>query len=466
MTNDVKNKHVVVLGGKRSGLAAARLLRKHGAKVFLSEREELKQPSVKAELDKLRVKSEFGGHTDKVFDADFVVISPGVPSNAPVVQQLEKARIKIFSEIEMASWFCKARIVAITGTNGKTTTTIVTHRIFERAGKAHKYRAFAVGNIGQPFADYVDEMTENDIAVVETSSFQLDHCVSFKPNVAVITNITPNHLDRYKTFEDYAAAKYRIFRKQTKSDTLVVNLDDETLKKQFSKKDVREKLRMRFAPISLERDLSRTYDTCGYLKDGWLTIKINGEKEPFMKEEEILNNVNFRGKHNVYNSLAAAVAARAMDVKKEVIRESIAAFEGVEHRIEFVRDVSGVHFINDSKSTSVNALWYALDTIPAPIVLIAGGRDKGNDYTKVLPLVKMKVKCVVALGESRDKVETAFGGLTKVVKATTMDDAVKLAQREATKGDTVLLSPACASFDMFSGFEERGEVYKRLVSNL
>ncbi|MDW8465145.1 MAG: Mur ligase family protein [Chloroherpetonaceae bacterium] len=290
---EVKGKHVVIIGGKRSGLAAARLLRQHGAKVFLTEREPLKDPVLKSELKRLKIEYEFGGHTEKIFDADFGIISPGVPSNAPVVRELEKAKIKLYSEIEMASWFCKAKIVAITGTNGKTTTTLLAKAIFERDGKEKGYRAFAVGNIGQPFSDYVDEMTERDVAVVETSSFQLEHCYTYKPKVAVITNITPNHLDRYATFEDYAAAKYRIYQKQTKSDALVVNLDNDTLRQHFGQKSVREKLKMRFLPISLERDLSRSFDECGYLKAGYLILKLNGQKEVLMREEEIFEQHQF-----------------------------------------------------------------------------------------------------------------------------------------------------------------------------
>lgn len=464
--SQVRGKHVVIIGGKRSGLAAARLLKKHGAKVFLSERAPLMDSALEQELQKLKIKYEFEGHTEKIFNADFAVISPGVPSNAPVVQQLEKAKIKLFSEIEMASWFCAARIIAITGTNGKTTTTLLTKAIFEHEGKEKGYKAFAVGNIGQPFSDYVSEMDKKDVAVVETSSFQLEYCFTYKPKVAILTNITPNHLDRYATFEEYAAAKYRIYQRQTKTDVLIANLDDETLATHFSKKAVQEKLRMRFIPISLERDLSRRYAECGYLKDGHLILKVGGRKEILMKEEEILSNINFRGRHNVYNSLASAVAARAMEVRKETIRESIMSFQGVEHRIEFVRELDGVQFINDSKATSVNALWYALDTIQPSIVLIIGGRDKGNDYTKVVPLIEQKVRCIVALGESKEKIYETFKDKVKVVKAETMDDAVKIAYKEAKAGDTVLLSPACASFDMFSGFEERGEVFKRLVSSL
>jgi UDP-N-acetylmuramoylalanine--D-glutamate ligase len=465
-SQELHGKRVTVIGGKRSGLSAATLLKKHGAKVFLTERDAMDKRFIE-KLERSKISFEAGGHTERVFECDFAVISPGVPSNAPIVKRLEAANVSVYSEIEAASWFCKARIVAITGTDGKTTTTALTHKIFERDGKANGYRAFAVGNIGVPFADYVEEMSEQDVAVVETSSFQLDHCFAYKPKVAVITNITPDHLDRYDNdFQKYARAKYRIYQAQTEHDVLIVNIDNAELKRQFSDKDILKSLKAKLVPISLETKPSREYDACGYLDGEWLTIKFNGEKEKIMKKEEVIGRVHFRGTHNVYNSLAAAVAARALEVKKEIIRESIMTFEGVEHRIEFVRELSGIHFINDSKATTVNALWYALDTINTPIVLIAGGRDKGNDYTKVKPLVEEKVKLIIAIGESKEKIAETFGNLTRVSKADTLEDAVRLARREAKQGETVLLSPACASFDMFANFEERGETFKRLVGNL
>jgi UDP-N-acetylmuramoylalanine--D-glutamate ligase len=463
---DLKNKRVVIIGGKRSGLAAAMLLKKHGAKVFLTERDEAKDKSQIEKLEQHRIKFEFGGHTEKIFDTDFAIISPGVSGQSAVVKQLESAQIPIYSEIEMSSWFCKARIVAITGTDGKTTTTTLAHKIFERDGKASGYRSFAVGNIGLPFADYVEEMTEQDVAVVETSSFQLEHCFSFKPKVAVITNITPDHLDRYVDFEAYAAAKYRIYQAQSEDDRVIVNLDDHTLSEHFKKKETLAKLRSKLVPISLEKDLSKKYNEYGHMKEESLVIKLNGEKEIMMKKQDIVSRVHFRGTHNVYNTLAAAVAARALEVKKETIRESVMAFEGVPHRIEFVREWGGVQFINDSKATTVNALWYALDTIEKSIILIVGGRDKGNDYSKVLPLAKEKIRLVIAIGESKEKIVETFKTVTRTVKADSMEEAVKVAGEEAGAGETVLLSPACASFDMFSGFEERGEVFKRLVASL
>ncbi|NTW48530.1 MAG: UDP-N-acetylmuramoyl-L-alanine--D-glutamate ligase [Chlorobiales bacterium] len=463
---EIKGKQAVVIGGRRSGMAAAKLLRQAGAKVFLSDKGMPAGNDFQKELERNHIKYEFGQHSEEVFNADFAIISPGVPSNAPVIKQLVRANIPIYSEIELASWFCKAKIVAVTGTDGKTTVTSLCKSIFETDGKANGYKAYSLGNIGLPFSDYVTELGENDVAVIETSSFQLDHCFSYKPKVAIITNITPDHLDRYEgDFKKYAAAKYRIYQSQDERDFLIYNDDNDELHQHFNSPEVRSGLKVQLVPISLEQNLGQTFDNCAYLEDGWLVLKFNKQKERLMEEREIMTK-NFRGRHNIYNSLAAAAAARAMEIRKDVIRESIQKFEGVEHRLEFVRDINGIEFINDSKATTVNALWYALDTISGNIILIAGGRDKGNDYSKVAPLVKQKVKTVIAIGESSHLVDAAFRDLTKVMKAATMDEAVSLASREAEDGDTILLSPACASFDMFQNFEERGDVFKRLVANL
>jgi UDP-N-acetylmuramoylalanine--D-glutamate ligase len=456
---EIKNKKVSVIGGKRSGLAASRLLRSHGAKVFLSDAREPKDNVIKGELEKGKIAFEFGGHTEKVFDCDFVVVSPGVPSNSPIVKKLAGLKVPIYSEVELASWFCKARIVAITGTDGKTTTTLLTHRICENAGRKSGFKAFALGNVGTPFSDYVDEMTEQDIAVVETSSFQLDYIHAFRPKVAVITNITPDHLDRYEySFNNYANAKFRIYKNQTPEDFLIYNYDDEFLRGFFEI----QKIKPRVVPLSVKENLDKKFADCGYFENGKLITKFDNQKEEVIRMDEI----KIRGTHNLYNSLAAALASRALEIRKDVIRESMMSFEGVPHRLEMVRDVQGVEFINDSKATTVNALWYALDTMTRPVILIAGGRDKGNDYSKVKSLVKQKVKLVVAIGESADKVEASFANTTKVIKVKTMDEAVKKSRKAAEEGDVVLLSPACASFDMFDDFEQRGEVFKRLVGNL
>ncbi|MDX2128010.1 MAG: UDP-N-acetylmuramoyl-L-alanine--D-glutamate ligase [Chloroherpetonaceae bacterium] len=473
----VRGERWVVLGAEKSGIAAAKLLARNGASVLLSEKKPLDLIGVSdekrggmrlnEELNDFGIATEFGGHSNQVLEFDKCVISPGIASSVAIVKELELRGCRIISEIELAARFCKAKIVAITGTDGKTTTTTLTAKILSNAGNEKGFKAMALGNIGEAFSNHAEKLTEKDVAVVETSSFQLDHCYSYKPAVSVITNITPNHLDRYdNNFQKYAASKYRIFQAQDENDVLIYSEDSETLSQHIAALRAEGKLKVKAIPFSLKKDLSKDYADCGFLKDGELTVCINGFQEPIIKEDVILNSVHFRGKHNAYNSLAAAIASRALEVRKEVIRESIKTFEGVEHRIEFVREVGGVRFVNDSKATTVNAMWYALDTIPDGIVLIAGGRDKGNDYSKVFDLVRQKVKAIVAIGESKEKIINAFSGITEVFSADSFDEAILISSRKAAEGDTVLLSPACASFDMFANFEERGSIFKRIVNAL
>ncbi|ACF13299.1 UDP-N-acetylmuramoylalanine/D-glutamate ligase [Chloroherpeton thalassium ATCC 35110] len=464
---EIKGKRCAIIGGKRSGIAAAKLLSRAGAYVFLSEKSVPEnQATLESDLRAHGIECEFGQHSEEVFDADFAIISPGVPSSAPVIKQLERAQVPVYSEIELASWFCKAKIIAITGTDGKTTVTTLTKKIFEADGNENGYHAYALGNIGQPFSDTVESLSENDVAVIEISSFQLEHCTSFRPNVTVITNITPDHLDRYDgNIQKYAAAKYRIYQNQTASDWLIYNDDNEILHQHFTDPERRASLPMKLVALSLEKNLGDEYEHCAYKENGRLVLKLTNEKEWLIEENQI-STKQFRGQHNIYNALTAAAAASALGIDKKFIEKSILSFEGVEHRLEFVRAVNQVDYINDSKATTVNALWYALDTVTPKIVLIAGGRDKGNDYTKVFSFVKEKVRAVVAIGESQEKVVQAFGNLTKVMKAFSLDEAVRLASQEAEAGDTVLLSPACASFDMFSNFETRGKLFKEAVMNL
>ena len=377
-----------------------------------------------------------------------MVISPGVPSNAPVVQKAMELGIKVWSVIEVASWFCKAPIIAVTGTNGKTTTTSLIGHIFKTAG----FKTIVAGNIGAPFSDFVLDADEGSIVVLEVSSFQLDHIENFKPKVAVLLNITPDHLDRYDSFGDYILSKFRIFKNQKEDDFAVYNYDDEIVQPYV------ESLNVIKLPFSVRDKLS-----CGgFIEDGYITLNFKNKKERILK----MNNLRIRGIHNVYNSLAAALAARAMEVKDEIIRESLQSFEGVEHRLEFVREINGVKFINDSKATNVNSLWYALESFDEPIILIAGGRDKGNDYSKVYDLVKRKVKLIIAIGESKNKIYNEFKNLTNVIEVDSMEEAVKKAYENSAPGDVVLLSPACASFDMFRDYEHRGEVFKKLVNEL
>jgi UDP-N-acetylmuramoylalanine--D-glutamate ligase len=388
-----------------------------------------------------------------------MVLSPGVPTQSNVVQQARRSGIAVYSEIEAASWFCEAPIVAITGTNGKTTTTSLTGHVVRRAlADAPEREVIVAGNIGYPFSDYVLDAGPRDVVVLEVSSFQLDHVDTFRPRVSVILNITPDHLDRYDhDFHAYAQAKFRIFRRQGEGDVVVYNRDDELVRDYVTETAPGQGVR----PLGLTRT-----DAPGpgaFLRDDRIVLRIDDEDEPLMQRDELA----LRGRHNLYNSLAAAVSARVMEVESDVIRESLAGFEGVPHRLEEVRTVDGVLYVNDSKATNVNAVWYALESFDRPVVLIAGGRDKGNDYTDLKPLVREGVRAVVAMGESADTVYEELGAeADRRARARSMEEALTLARRLAHRGDAVLLSPACSSFDMYENYEERGDLFRRLVKTL
>ncbi len=450
---ELRKKRVTVVGGARSGLAVARLLRKAEAQVFLTEQKPA-PPGLEATLDELGVHYEFGGHTPRALEADLMVISPGVPSTAPLVQQARRIGLPVYSEIEVASWFCRAPIVAVTGTNGKTTTTSLIGYLFRQDGR----RTIVAGNIGYPFSDYVLDTRPDDVVVLEVSSFQLDHVATFRPRVSVLLNITPDHLDRYNyNFNEYAQSKFRIFANQRGEDVLVYNHDDELIRMAAERAHHRQGLRV--LGFSQRTELSAG----AFVRDGYLILRIEQQEEVLMHANELA----LRGRHNLYNSLAAAVAARVMEVRNDVVRESLASFEGVPHRLEFVRELDGVRYVNDSKATNVNAVWYALESFSCPIVLIAGGRDKGNDYAVLKPLVKEKVRALVAIGESADKLLHELGPLVPhAVKAQSMEEAIQYARVFAEPGDVVLLSPACASFDMFENYEHRGDTFRRLVMSL
>ncbi len=466
----LRGKAVTVVGGARSGLSVARLLVDKGARVFLTERGAATDGLAEA-LDAAGVAYEFGGHSARALDADLAVVSPGVPSTAPLVVQLARQGVPVYSEIEVASWFCRAPIVAITGTNGKTTTTSLAGYLFRRAsesaaqtaGEAGGYRPGRVvvaGNIGYPFSDYVETLTADDLVVLEVSSFQLDHVSRFRPRVAVLLNITPDHLDRYANdFRRYAAAKFRIADAMGVGDTLVYNADDEVV--------------AGFAAMAAERrgltvlglSLDGEVPAGAFVRDSALVLRFPSQPDEVLMP---VADLALRGRHNLYNSLAAAVAARVLEVRSDVVRESLATFEGVPHRLESVREFEGVRYINDSKATNVNAVWYALESFEREkVVLIAGGRDKGNDYATLRPLVREKARAVVALGESSEKVLRELGASAPTAEAAgSMEDAIRRARRLAKAGDVVLLSPACASFDMFDNYEDRGDTFKRLVLSL
>ncbi len=447
-----------MVGGARSGRAAARLLAKVGGEVFLTE-QDAPSDGAAAALDEAGVEYEFGGHTAEALDADVLVLSPGVPTQSNIVQQALRAGLDVYSEIEAASWFCDAPIVAITGTNGKTTTTSLTGHVFRTAFADTPGReAIVAGNIGYPFSDYVLETEPTDVVVLEVSSFQLDHVETFRPRVSVLLNITPDHLGRYDhDFEAYAQAKHNIFRNQGEGDVVVYNRDDDDVRDAAEEAAAEQGVR----PMAITRE-GVPAAGAGF-RDGRIVLRTDDEDDSLMPQDELA----LRGRHNMYNSLAAAVSARVMEVENDVIRESLSGFEGVPHRLEEVRTVEGVLYVNDSKATNVNAVWYALESFDRPIVLIAGGRDKGNDYTDLKPLVRDQVRAVVALGESAENVERELGGeAPDHSRAETMEDALTQAQRAAQPGDVVLLSPACSSFDMYENYEERGDTFRRLAETL
>jgi UDP-N-acetylmuramoylalanine--D-glutamate ligase len=460
---DLKGKKVSVIGSGKSGIAAAELLSLEGATVLVSELGRIGAKLVQ-HLEEMHISIEQEGHSVKVYDADFCVISPGIPPSAEVVISMQARGIPLYSEIEIASWFCKARIVGITGTDGKTTTSTLVHRICEEDGLLHGYRAFSVGNIGVPFSSMVREMSHRDVAVVELSSYQLERSPAFRPDVAVITNITPDHLDRYEgNLESYAAVKFRIYKNQGAGDTLIYNEDDPLLKAHFLS---RESFPFRIFPFGMEplSDGERESRTVFLDGDTVVVRTIDGNERVVVTSEFVKNS--FRGRHNISNVLAAVAAARALGIDNDVVRLALREFRGVEHRQEYVMTINGADWVNDSKATNINAMRQALEAVPGTAVLIAGGRDKGNDYASIAGLVRKKVSLIIALGESQGKIVSAFNGVVAVKPASSLEEAVLFAHDAVRQGQTVLFSPGCASFDMFKDFEDRGMQFKQCVHQL
>ena len=447
---NVLGKKISVIGMARSGTAVAHLLNSKGAKLFVSDNgngENLK-PEI-ARLVEEGILYETNRHSERVYDCSLLVLSPGVPSNAAVVVEAQKRGIKVVSELEIGSLFCKASIVAITGSNGKTTTTTLLGRILGDAKKKH----VVAGNIGTAFSTVVLELAPSDIAVLEVSSFQLDHIETFRPRVSVILNITEDHMDRYEhSMEHYAASKARIFENQTTDDVLIYDADDEWCRKEAAQAKCR----------TIGFSLKTRQDEGAFVDKGLLVTVIDGVRSEVIPCEDI----SIKGMHNLYNSMAATLVGQLLGVGSASIRSTLKNFKGVEHRLEFVREVNGVRYYNDSKATNVDSVWYALQAFNQPIVLLLGGRDKGNDYSRLTDLVKDRVKAIVAIGESAGKVEKAFQDVTTVTRANSMDGAIQNAKSLSVSGDLVLLSPACASFDWFSNYEHRGQVFKELVNRL
>lgn len=443
-------KRLVVLGGGESGVGTAILGKKKGYDVFVSDFGKIKENYRQVLIDN-EIKWEDEQHTESlILNADVVMKSPGIPDKAPIVKKLLEKGIPVISEIEFASEFTNAITIGITGSNGKTTTTMLTYHLLKEGG----LNVGLGGNIGKSFAWQVAE-EEYDYYVLELSSFQLDGIVKYKPHIAILANISPDHLDRYDyKYENYIESKFRITLNQTEDDYFIYDADDEAIKNWLTN----NKTKAQLIPFSITKQV----ENGAFLKNNTMEININ--QEEFLMET---TQIALEGKHNMKNAMAATSVAQLMRIRKQTIRESLSNFQGVEHRLEKVLKIQNVQYINDSKATNVNATFFALDSMTSPTVWIVGGVDKGNDYTELMALVHEKVKAIICLGVDNKKIIDAFGNVVDVmIEVSSMNDAVKMSQRLAEKGDTVLLSPACASFDLFENYEDRGRQFKQAVKNL
>lgn len=449
----IENQHIVVVGGARSGTAAAELLHRKGATVLVTDTGTLK-PEFRERLDKAGIEYEEAGHSDRAMKGDLLVVSPGVPDEAPVIRDYKAEGKRVVSEIEVASWYCKSRIIAVTGSNGKTTVVNWLSDVWKRAGRS----CLLAGNVGTAFSEVVDRTSPDVDVILEVSSFQLDHIERFRARVAVLLNITPDHLNRYQNqFEYYIASKMKLPGHQSDEDILIYGYDDPVVRDQV------EKLMQQAShpvplPFSSEAGVS---GAC--LQDGIIRI----QTETINEEVLPMKQIALPGKHNMRNGLAVALTARVCEIDKEPIRESLTSFEGVPHRLQKVRELDGVIWYNDSKATNVNAVWYALSSFTRPVILIMGGRDKGNDYSELSSEIRKKVKVIVAIGEGRNEIKAQLEEAAPVIRfADSMQEAVQKCYMSADRGDVVLMSPACASFDMFDSYEDRGFAFIRSVMAL
>ena len=443
-------KRIVILGGGESGVGAAVLAKKQGFDVFLSDMAEIK-PNYKVLLDENKIDWEEKQHSEiLILNASEIIKSPGIPDKAPIIKKLLQQGIPVISEIEFAGRYTKAKMICITGSNGKTTTTMLIYHILKNAG----FKVGLAGNVGQSLALQVAN-SECDYYIVELSSFQLDGMKEFKADIAILLNITPDHLDRYEyNFQNYVDSKFRITQNQTEKDAFIFWENDPVILAELKKRNIHSAL----YPFAIER----SEKTKAFIEQDELIIKTL--KSLFTMPT---NELALQGIHNTYNSMAAGLAASIVNVRKESIRQSLQDFQGVEHRLEYVATVKNIRFINDSKATNVNSCWYALQSMKTPVVLILGGTDKGNDYNEIEKLVLEKVKGLVFLGVDNKALHSFFDGkIAKIQDVTSMEDAVKTAFQLGKDGDTVLLSPCCASFDLFKSYEDRGLQFKSWVRNL
>lgn len=446
MTNTT---HLSILGAGESGVGAAILGKLKGWTVFVSDKGKIAD-KYKDELLTNHIEFEEGNHSsEKILQSGLIIKSPGIPDAAPLVEEARKRGIPVISEIEFASRYTTAKTVAITGTNGKTTTTLLTYHIFKKAG----LNVGLAGNIGKSFARQV-ALDDFDIYILELSSFQLDGMNDFKADVAVLLNITPDHLDRYGyQMNNYIYSKFRIIRNMNEHGVFVYCADDEIIRETLKTSEGT----FQYAPFSIKSPQSHG----AYISNQELHFTIN---DPLTMS---IFDLALQGKHNQYNSMAAGIAARVFDIRKEIVRESLMDFENIEHRLEFVTKVHGIEFINDSKATNVNSTWYALESMTNPVIWIVGGVDKGNDYEMLAELVKGRVKAIVCLGKDNARIHEAFNGMVEhIIDTSSATEAVKAAYLLGKKGDTVLLSPACASFDLFENYEDRGRQFKKAVREL
>ncbi len=444
------SKSVAILGGGESGVGAAILAQKMGYEVFLSDLGKIKT-KYKNVLLNYKIDFEEEKHSEeKILSAGLVVKSPGIPETAPLIIQLKEKGISVVSEIEFGGKYSSAKTICITGSNGKTTTTLLLYHILKNAG----INVGFAGNVGKSFAWQVAE--ENfDVYVIELSSFQLDGMYDFKADVSVLMNITPDHLDRYGyDMQNYIDSKFRVIQNQTKSDYFIFCADDENIQKEIKKRNIE--------PALIPFSLNEPAETGAGTKENRIIININQNQFSMS-----ILDLSLHGKHNTYNSMAAGIASMIFEIRDDQLRESLSDFTGVEHRLERFLKVHGIEFVNDSKATNVNSTWYALESVYKPIVWIVGGVDKGNDYSMLEGLAREKVKAIVCLGKNNKKIHDSFEGVVKnIVDASSMEEAVKAAYYLARNGDTVLLSPACASFDLFENYEDRGIQFKKEVRNL
>jgi len=442
-------KSIIILGAGESGIGCALLAQSRGYNVFVSESNNI-QESTRSQLIENNIEFEESSHNKAInMKPDFVVKSPGIPDSSQVIKSYKKNNINVISEIEFASRHTDSEIIAITGSNGKTTTTLLTHQILNDEG----LNVTIGGNIGTSFSSLLISNDYNYL-VLEVSSFQLDGIVEFKPHIAVITNLSPDHLDRYKNYEDYIKSKFRIVMNQNSNDYLIYDGDDSTINSYINKNNIKSKL----IPFSTERKIEEG----AYYNNQSINISINKKKLVMPTE-----NFSIKGKHNIKNAMAAATVAHLLKIRKQTIRKSLEHFQSVEHRLENVLTINKVNYINDSKATNVNAAYYALDTMEAPTIWIVGGIDKGNKYEDLFPLVHKKVKAIICLGKNNFKLIENFENIVEyIVETTSMEEAVSTAYKIAKPGYNVLLSPACASFDLFDDYKDRGRQFKASVRKL